>query len=216
MCQKLTEDIELAIGNRSYAQVEATSGISKATLSRMVRQSSARSPSPGLLWKLSMGAQNNVTFELLMSDAGFAENDIRKYRANFEMTNGAENAEAEALLKNIVFTLLSLLSESGRSFTHVNRIIEGELSILQVSSSSNLIYVIDGMGSTESPERRICELIGRGIFTRKGSTAIISIVTTNPERYNLLKGIQEKTIDEVILVTPTGESIVERQVNHEE
>ena len=66
MNPKLSEDIRLAIGERSYGQVAVATGISKSTLSRMVNQTYKRAISPSLLWKLSATAQNNMTFELLM------------------------------------------------------------------------------------------------------------------------------------------------------
>lgn len=87
MNPKLSEDIRLAIGERSYGQVAVATGISKSTLSRMVNQTYKRAISPSLLWKLSATAQNNMTFELLMHDANFSDSEIAKYRIEYEVGN---------------------------------------------------------------------------------------------------------------------------------
>ena len=216
MNHKLIEDIKLAIGNRSYSQVTSITGISKPTLSRLVQQSQKRTVNPKLLWKLSSNAQNSITFELLMADAGFTEAETRVYRTQFERESATDTSDDELFSRNAIITLLSLLDSENLSFSHEIIRIDGMVAVLTIHTSANYkdrIYVIDGMPEkgVNNQERRQCEMIGRCFLIKKASNAKICLVTSVASRYSSVEISPLFFADEIILTDQSGNTILEKK-----
>ena len=214
MNTKLIEDIQLAIGNRSFAQVSTVTGISKPTLSRMMRQSQKRPLNPALLWKLSRGAQNGITFELLMADAGFAADEVPLYRTRFERSQHEKGIVTDPVRKELILSLLSMIDEEKISFSHEISQISDVTVLLKVKSTTgNRIYVIDGMpeGDIDDQQRHLCEMIGRCFLTKNSNDGKTILVTTAPSRFSSIKSMPSAFADEIILSSDNGKEIIERK-----
>ncbi len=70
---KLIEAIKEAQGDRSQNQFAADTGVSSAAITKILKGN--RNPTPALLLKLSIGAQNGITYETLMEAAGYINAD---------------------------------------------------------------------------------------------------------------------------------------------
>lgn len=216
MNSKLAEDIVLAIGDRSYSQINLTTGISKTTLSRMVNQKFTRKINPNLLWKLSVSAQNNITFELLMMDAGFSFEETHIYRSKYNNKNVQKSKHMSSTSKSLSRLILQSLSKSGHDNEYKITPCGEELTILRLSATSNkckIIYILDS--SPKSSELRVCELIGRCILEKSDKKASIHLVTTQHKLYLALIDAPPIFSEEVILTNETGEYVIERKVLYE-
>lgn len=217
MNHKLSEDIRLAIGDRSYEQVATATGISKATLSRMINQTYKRVISPSLLWKLSVTAHNDVTFELLMHDANFTESETARYRSRFENGGHNINNESGAFINNAAYSLLANASGNQAAFTHEITLHEdsiGELKIAFDGNQNPSIYIIDGAdldSVSKGMDRRICELLGRCVLASENGKYKVAIVTSNRLLFDKITPAASVIVSQVILVNVTGETFVEKK-----
>lgn len=216
MNPKLSEDIRLAIGERSYGQVAVATGISKSTLSRMVNQTYKRAISPSLLWKLSATAQNNMTFELLMHDANFSDSEIAKYRIEYEVGNSNDTNAAGTFINNVIYSLLSSAADNLTAFTHETKLYDGtvgELKIVTGEKAAPSIYIIDGTdaaSATANTDKVVCELLGRCVLSSAREKCKVSIVTPSNLLFAEISSVASSIANRVILVNSTGEAVIER------
>lgn len=218
MNSKLSEDIRLAIGERSYGQVASATGISKSTLSRMVNQTYKRAINPSLLWKLTAAAQNNITFELLMHDANFTDAEIARYRNEYEVSSSNVVNKASTFINNVIYLLLASAVDNHKSFTHEVILHEdnvGELKIISDESPAPSIYIIDGTNAAltvANIDKKVCELLGRCVLASAKGKYKASIVTSNRVLYDTISPTASIVVNQVVFVNENGKELIERNI----